>query len=77
MFVHTPQCMSYLRSARPPSNAGRVHTTIATLFDIIVILISLGPDRGATKDERSNDVSKIIFYANFLFLVERQLQNHY
>ena len=76
MFARAPQCMSYLRSARPPC-AGRVHATIATLFDIIVMLISLGPDGGATKDERSNDVSKIIFYANFLFLVGRQLQNHY
>ena len=62
MFAHTPQCMSYLRSARPPSTAGRVHTTIATLFEIIVMLISLGPDGGATKDERSNDVSKIIYF---------------
>ena len=77
MFAHAPQCMSYLRSARPPSNAGRVHTTIATLFEIIVMLISRGPDGGATKDERSNDVSKIIFYANFLSLVEPQFQNHY
>lgn len=61
MFAHVPHCMSYLRSTRPPSNAGRVHTTIATLFEIIVKLISRGPDGGAAKDKRSNDVPKIIF----------------
>lgn len=54
MFAHALQCMSYLRSARPPSNTGRVHATIATLFEMIVMLISRGPDGGAAKDERSN-----------------------
>ena len=77
--------MSYLRSARPPSNAGRVHATIATLFEISVMLISRGPDGGAAKDGRSTDVPKIIFdlcyqcnYASLLHLEEHllsQLQN--